>query len=130
MSSERLGYLLVDHGSRRERANALLEEVAALVRNRLGADAIVEAGHMEIATPSFAEAFAKCVERGATKVVVHPFMLAPGRHVSEDLPRLAIDAARTHEGVTFVMAAPLGKHDGIIDAVIDRFQAALVSDEA
>ena len=130
MSSERLGYLLVDHGSRRERANALLEEVAALVRSRLGPDSIVEAGHMEIATPSLAEAFAKCVERGATKVVVHPFMLAPGRHVSEDLPRLAADAASAHEGVSFVIAAPLGKHDGVIDAVMDRCRAALVSDQA
>ena len=130
MSSERLGYLLVDHGSRRERANALLDDVATLVRNRLGSNAIVEAGHMEIATPSFADAFAKCVERGATKIVVHPFMLAPGRHVSEDLPRLASDAASAHEGVSFVMAAPLGKHEGVIDAVMDRCRAALGSDEA
>ena len=130
MEQQRQGYVLVDHGSRRARANALLEEVATLVSDRLGPEAIVEAAHMEIATPTLADAFAKCVERGATKIVVHPFMLAPGKHVSEDLPRLAADAANAHEGVLFVMAEPLGKHDGVIDAVMDRCRAALTQSEA
>lgn len=119
--------LLVDHGSRREKANALLEEVAALVRERLGPGSIVEPAHMEIAGPTIAEAFARCVSQGATTIVVHPFMLAPGRHVSEDLPRLVAEAAEQHEGVAFVMAAPLGSHPGVIDAVVERCQSATES---
>ncbi len=130
MEHERHGYVLVDHGSRREHANALLEEIATLMSERLGPGAIVEAAHMEIATPTLADAFAKCVARGATKIVVHPFMLAPGKHVREDLPRLAADAANAHRGVAFVLAEPLGKHDGVIDAVMDRCHAALTASEA
>jgi len=117
--------LLVDHGSRRTEANALLDEVAARVKQRLGAGSIVEPAHMEIADPTIAQGFARCIEQGATTVVVHPFMLAPGRHVTEDLPRLVAEAAELHDGVAFTMAAPLGSHAGIIDAVIDRCQAAL-----
>jgi sirohydrochlorin ferrochelatase len=115
--------LLVDHGSRRAEANELLDEVAALVRQRLGAGSVVEPAHMEIAEPTIARAFTRCVEQGATRVVVHPFMLAPGRHVTEDLPRLVAEAAAPHDGVTFAMAAPLGSHAGVIDAVVDRCQA-------
>jgi len=117
--------LLVDHGSRRAEANALLDEVAALVKQRLGAGSIVEPAHMEIADPTIAQGFTRCVEQGATTVVIHPFMLAPGRHVTEDLPRLIAEAAEPHDGVAFAMAAPLGSHGGVIDAVIDRCQAAL-----
>lgn len=117
--------LLVDHGSRRAEANALLHQVAALVKQRLGAGSIVEPSHMEIAAPTIAQGFARCVEQGATTVVIHPFMLAPGRHVTDDLPRLVAEAAQPHVGVAFAMAAPLGSHAGIIDAVIDRCQAAL-----
>jgi sirohydrochlorin ferrochelatase len=116
---------LVDHGSRRAEANALLDEVAALVKQRLGAGSIVEPAHMEIAEPTIAQAFTRCVEQGATTVVVHPFMLAPGRHVTEDLPRLVAEAAQPHVGVAFAMAASLGSHVGVIDAVLDRCQAAL-----
>jgi sirohydrochlorin ferrochelatase len=117
--------LLVDHGSRRAPANELLDEVAALVRRRLGAGSIVEPAHMEIAEPTIAQGFTRCVEQGATMVIVHPFMLAPGRHVTEDLPRLIAEAAEAHDGVAFAIAAPLGSHTGVIDAVLGRCQAAL-----
>jgi sirohydrochlorin ferrochelatase len=116
---------LIDHGSRRSEANALLDEVVALVENRLGPDAIVEPAHMEIAEPTIAQGFARCVARGAMMIVVHPFMLAPGRHVTADLPRLLGDVAEHHDGVTFVMASPLGSHPGIIEAIVDRCRVAL-----
>ncbi|MGB8332320.1 MAG: CbiX/SirB N-terminal domain-containing protein [Polyangiales bacterium] len=118
-------FLLIDHGSRRAEANQLLDEVAALVRQRLGPGAVVEPAHMEIAEPTVAQGFARCVALGATAVIAHPFMLAPGRHVSEDLPRLLAEAAAAHEGVGFVMAAPLGSHAGVIDAVVERCRAAI-----
>lgn len=124
-TGERPAVLLIDHGSRRAAANTLLGEVAALVKERLGAKSIVEPAHMELAEPTIAEGFARCVAQGATKVVVHPFMLAPGRHVTEDLPRLVAEAAAGHPGVRFSMAAPLGSHSGVVDAVIERCQSAL-----
>jgi sirohydrochlorin ferrochelatase len=118
-------YLLIDHGSRRAEANALLEEVVRRVRSRMGDDAVVEGAHMEIAAPDIARGFARCVEQGATTVVVHPFMLAPGRHVQEDLPRMIAEAASSHVGVDFVLAAPLGAHEGVIDAALDRVREAI-----
>ncbi|MBT8451170.1 MAG: hypothetical protein KJO40_04295 [Deltaproteobacteria bacterium] len=128
-TGERTAVLLIDHGSRRAAANTLLGEVAALVKERLGATSIVEPAHMELAEPTIAEGFASCVAQGATEVVVHPFMLAPGRHVTEDLPRLVAEAAARHRGVRFSMAAPLGSHAGVIDAVIERCQSALADFE-
>jgi sirohydrochlorin ferrochelatase len=127
--SGRRAFLLIDHGSRRAEANALLDEVATLVKSRLGSEVIVERAHMEIAEPSIAQGFARCVAQGASTIVVHPFMLAPGRHVTQDLPRLVGEAARGHEGVTFVIAPPLGSHDGIIEAVIERCRGALARAE-
>jgi sirohydrochlorin ferrochelatase len=117
--------LLIDHGSRRAEANALLNEVVNRVKARIGEGAIVEPAHMEIAEPTIAQGFARCVQQGASIIVAHPFMLAPGRHVQEDLPRLVAEAAASYQGVQFVLAPPLGSHDGIIDAVVERCGAAL-----
>lgn len=128
-TGERAALLLIDHGSRRAAANAMLDEVAALVKQRLGAESIVEPAHMEVAEPTVADGFARCVEQGATTVVVHPFMLSPGRHVTEDLPRLVAEAAARHQGVRFSMSAPLGSHPGVIDAVIERCRSALPDSE-
>lgn len=120
-------FLLIDHGSRRKEANALLNDVVSQVKARIGEGAIVEPAHMEIAEPTIAQGFARCVEQGASIIVAHPFMLAPGRHVREDLPRLVAEAAESHQGVRFVLAGPLGAHHGVIDAVVERCGSALAA---
>ncbi len=112
-------YVLVDHGSRESAANALLDDVADEVRRRLPGATVV-AAHMELAEPSLADAIERCVAGGAREVVVHPYFLGPGRHSTEDIPRLAREAAERHPGVQVRVTEPLGLHDGLVDAVCDR----------
>ena len=112
--------LLIDNGSRRADANASLEEVAALLRGRVPAGVIVEHAHMELAEPTIAQAFARCVSAGATHVIAHPYMLAAGRHATEDIPRLVADAARAHPGVSHNTTAPLGLHPLLADIILAR----------
>lgn len=111
--------VLVDHGSREPEANALLDAVAERLRARLP-ERTVRVAHMELAGPSLAEAIDACVAEGARAVRVHPYFLAPGRHASRDIPRLAKDAAARHPGVEISVTPPLGVHDGIVDAVLER----------
>ena len=117
MSAEAI--LLIDHGSREPAANAVVEEIAAALRARLPGR-LVEVAHLELAPPGFAEAVARCVERGARELVVQPFFLAPGRHSAQDVPRLAAEAAKRHPGVSIRVAEPLGAHPALVEAVLDR----------
>ena len=57
-------------------------------------------------------------------VIAHPFMLAAGLHASETIPELVRAAAEKHEGVRVELAAPLGAHPGLADAVVARYDAA------
>ena len=111
--------LIVDHGSRRDEANSQLERVAELVRER-APGRIVEIAHMELASPSIAEGVARCALRGATQIVVHPYMLAPGRHSALDLPELARRAAGEVSGVLVRVSEPLGAHEKIAEVVLER----------
>jgi len=115
--------VLVDHGSRRAEANAVVEEVAAALRERLGG-AVVEVAHLELAPPDVGEAVARCVARGAAEVLVQPFFLAPGRHGASDLAALAAAAAARHPGVSVRVGEPLGAHPRVVDAVLDRISGA------
>lgn len=111
--------LLVDHGSRRDEANAHLHVVAREVQAR-APDARVAIAHMELAEPTIAQGIASCVAAGASEIIVHPFFLSPGRHSLEDIPRMAEQAALEHPGVVVRTSAPLGLHRGLIDALLDR----------
>jgi len=111
--------LLVDHGSRRAAANEMLAEVAALVR-ALAPTLHVEVAHMELAEPTIANAFARCVAAGATEVVAFPYMLGAGRHATEDVPRLVAEAAAAHPGVAHRVTGPLGVHRKLAEVVLER----------
>ena len=121
---DQLGLIVVDHGSRREASNDALELV---VESFVSATdyAIVEPAHMELSEPSIAHAFGRCVDRGAKLVVVHPFFLLPGRHWDQDIPALVEAAASKHEGVRWLVTAPLGTHPMMARIMDDRVRHCL-----
>jgi len=115
--------LLVDHGSRRAEANAVLEGVADQVRRR-APDSIVEIAHLEIADPDIFEGIDACVQKGATQIVVHPYFLGPGRHTTEDIPAQVERAGERHPTVRIRISEALGGHAALIDAILDRVSDA------
>ncbi len=119
-----IGVILVDHGSRRAEANAMLIEVARAFAESSGAS-IVEPAHMELASPDIAEAFARCVARGAKRVVIHPYFLSPGRHSTTDIPELARAAAMAHPGVSYSVTEPLGLDPRMCEVILRRIHDAL-----
>jgi sirohydrochlorin ferrochelatase len=120
-SVPRTGIIIVDHGSRRGESNVMLERVVELFAQRFEAKyEIVEPAHMELAEPSIATSYAKCVERGATRVVVCPFFLGPGKHWTQDIPRLTAEAASKFPGTTYHVAQTLGIDDLILDLLDKR----------
>lgn len=111
--------LLVDHGSRRGEANAVLQELAARLRTRLP-DRIVAFAHMDLAEPTVAQGIAECIARGASEIVVHPYFLAPGSHSMDDIPRLARAALESHPQVRLRITPALGVHEKLVDVVLER----------
>ncbi len=115
------GIIIVDHGSRRAESNAMLEEVASLFAKRFAEKyEIVEPAHMELAEPSIASAYAKCVSRGATRIVVCPFFLGPGKHWTQDIPALTAEASKQFPETNYHVTMPLGIDDLILELLEKR----------
>lgn len=115
--------ILIDHGSRVDEANRLLEKVAHRL-TQAGDYRIVEIAHMELAPPTLADAFDACVKRGAVRVIITPFFLAMGRHMTEDIPRMAREAAAAHPEVQWILAEPLLLDERIVQVLLDRAKEA------
>jgi len=111
--------VLVDHGSRSPAANAQLEEAAALLRARLPGR-MVRCAHLELAAPSLPQAIDGCAAEGARQVTIALWFLSAGRHGAGDIPRLAAEARARHPHIAIQVAAPLGAHPGLIEALLTR----------
>ncbi len=122
------GVVVVGHGSRREEANEDVRHAARQIRARAGLS-LVEPAFLEIVRPTIDEAFTRCVESGATHVIVHPYFLSPGRHARGDIPVEVRSAASRHVGVTYQLTEPLAAHRLVIEASIERIrETASLSD--
>lgn len=99
----------------------MLEQVARLFAARFASQfSIVEPAHMELCEPSIATAYAACVKRGATRIVVAPFFLSFGKHWTRDIPSLLSQAAAAFPGTEYRLAEPLGMDDLILDLLHKR----------
>ncbi|WVZ60926.1 hypothetical protein U9M48_010882 [Paspalum notatum var. saurae] len=116
--------VIVDHGSRRQESNLMLNDFVDMFRARTGYR-IVEPAHMELAEPTIKDAFGKCVQQGASRVIVSPYFLSPGRHWKQDIPALAAEASKEHSNIPYIVSAPLGLHELMVDVMNDRIKYCL-----
>ena len=85
---------------------------------------IVEVGYLNYSEPPFTQAVESVVAAGATRVVVTPYFLAPGKFVTVDLPQ-AVKAARVaHSSIEFVESEAIGYDERLADALIDSARHA------
>jgi sirohydrochlorin ferrochelatase len=116
-----LGVMVVAIGSSNLAANARTSKVAA----RLAAGTRWAGATTAFATrpeASVARAADRLRRRGARRLVIAPWFLAPGR-ITDGVSNFARDNA-------IPMAAPLGAHRLVAETVLDRYDEALAEDAA
>jgi sirohydrochlorin ferrochelatase len=120
--------LLIAHGSRRAAANADLEQLAGDV-SRQGGYAIVETAYLELAEPDIPAGVRRCIERGARRVLMLPYFLSAGVHVSSDLEEHRQSLAAEFPSAEFVLCPHLGLHPLMTQIVLDRLQGGRATDQ-
>ena len=150
-NEEKVGIVLVDHGSRAKSSNEQLERFAEMFEMMYGSTIgdyssddddsnnskerkyEVEPAHMELASPSIADAFRELIEtKNCRKIVVAPFFLSPGRHVKEDIPRLVEEVAEEYRGkyeLEYMVAAPIALHPLMTTIIHERVEKCLEVNE-
>lgn len=114
------GILLIDHGSRRDAANDMMDCMANLVQAMAGPDVVVRYAHMELAEPSIAAGVRQCVSAGATELIVFPYMLSPGKHSTGDIPRMVAAAAAEFPALLVRVTSAFGVHEKLGELILGR----------
>ncbi len=120
------GLVLVAHGSRRAAANVEVAELARQVALQAGARyGVVTHGFLEMAEPSIPDAIQQAIDAGATEVVVVPYFLSAGRHVTEDIPRQVRRKQADCSAVRMTIAPYLGALATIPDLLLKLASGSL-----
>jgi precorrin-8X/cobalt-precorrin-8 methylmutase len=118
--------ILVGHGSPKEDANNV-EAIGSLLHRMIHPDCrdrCVRTAYLQFTGPDIAATIDACAAEGAQRIVVHPFFLYAGMHVTKDIPALIAEARKRHPGVDIVYSAPLGVHEHLARVVLERIGSA------
>ncbi|BDH80207.1 MAG TPA: sirohydrochlorin nickelochelatase [Methanothermobacter sp.] len=132
----KIGVLLVGHGSRLPYGEKVIKELARLYKMEV--EYPVAVGFMNISKPTIPEAIKRLSQKGVKKIIVTPVFLAHGVHTKHDIPHiLGIDDGKgdehshehQHEKIDFdgeiIYTEPLGADPRIVEIIKDRVSSAL-----
>ncbi len=113
--------LIVSHGSRRHASNeeviSLANIVHPLIETKFN---LVTVAFLELAKPSTLEGINQCIDQGAKQILVVPYFLAAGLHVSKHIPKIIEQARNTHKEVTIELAGHIGGSDYMAQLLADH----------
>jgi len=113
--------IITAHGSRLDESNkevaTLAEEVEALAEDHFD---FVRCAFLQFTHPQFGTVVAGLAAEGVTQIVVFPYFIAAGSHVSRDIPTLIEKAARENPGIEFALTPHLGSVKGMKGFILEE----------
>jgi precorrin-8X/cobalt-precorrin-8 methylmutase len=126
--SPKKAVLLLGHGSPVREANRVLRDVARSIQAS-GGYASVQPAFLQFEEPDFHAALDLIAREGAREVIITPYFLYRGSHITNDVPRLIEEAKKRHPGINLTLAPTLGFHTKLVDVAIERIEEAEGGDE-
>ena len=118
--------IIAAHGSRKKDADLQILELTARIRARLQEcfDRI-EPAFLQFSKPALEHILEELVLAGADRVVVFPFFISSGSHISSDIPKLINGARQKFPSTEFVLTRHLGIIEGLEELICREITAGL-----
>jgi len=101
--------IILGHGSRNTGADEAIRKVADGVK-QTGLFAVVEHAFLQYVPPTPQEALGRCLAQKVDRIVIVPFFLQAGAHMTRDIPELVSEARKAYPGVEIVVTDYVGAH--------------------
>ncbi len=118
--------ILIGHGSPKKDANNI-ELAGRLLHSAIHPNCnnnCVKVAYLQFAEPEISDAIKECVESGAKRIIIHPYFLSSGMHVTKDIPEIIKEAEEMYPDREFIYTEPLGIHEKLVHVVMERIHAA------
>lgn len=115
--------LLVAHGSRREASNEEVREITKQIRKQASDKFLkIECAFLELAEPSIPQGIDSCINGDVDELVVFPYFLSAGRHVSMDIPEIVMEKQQEYSDKSIEIVTHLGAIDGVAGLILGCFE--------
>ena len=115
------GVVVLGHGSRLKKANALIPNIIDGLKQSLGLFRIYPA-YLQLAKPDLGQSLEKLAKAGCRRIIIIPFFLFVGNHVSRDIPEIIEQEKKKYPDVRFIYTENLGEDSRIADIVADKIR--------
>jgi len=126
LKKDKAGIIILSHGSRLKQANASLGKTVRTIRRKTGLDAIAPA-YLQFCRPDLERSVKSIVAKGHRTVIIIPFFLFNGNHVTRDIPHIIEKEKEKYPEVNFIYTKNLGEDTRISDIVADMIEEAVGS---
>ncbi len=119
--------IIIGHGSPLKEANNL-KAVGRLLHSALHNGCkkdCVSVAYLQFGKPDLRECIRTAVDDGARKIIIHPYFLTSGMHVTKDIPMIIEEAKGLYPHVEFLYTEPLGFHERLVEIIKDRIKGYL-----
>jgi len=119
--------IIVGHGSTAADADGTAY-IADQLHSMLHADCkkdCVRVAYLQFMKPELKESLDNIAQEGINKIVIHPFFLSRGFHVTKNIPQIIENFQNTYPGIKVICTAPLGVHEKLAEVVLKRIKEAV-----
>jgi sirohydrochlorin ferrochelatase len=110
--------IILGHGSKNAGAGDALRRLVAEVK-KLGGHDVVEHAFLQYGKPTLEDALEHSARQKAGRIVVVPFFMQSGTHVTKGIPGLVNRARRRYPGIEIVVTDYAGGHPLMAKIVLD-----------
>ena len=105
----RTAVIILGHGSMSKNADTAIRAVVDDMK-RSGEFTVVEHAFLQYVPPTPLEVIERCVVQNVDRVVIVPFFLQAGAHVTRDIPELIEKARKQHRNIEIMVTDYVGAH--------------------
>jgi len=101
--------IILGHGSRSKNADTAIRAVVDGIK-RVSEFTVVEHAFLQYVPPTPQEVIERCVGQNVDRIVIVPFFLQAGAHVTRDIPELIEKARKRHPEIEIMVTDYVGAH--------------------
>jgi sirohydrochlorin ferrochelatase len=112
------GLVFVAHGSRNSISNQHIACLANAVKANIQEKyTYLNYGFLESAEPSISDAINQQIQIGMYEIVIFPYFLSNGNHVSQDIPAIIHVFQKKHPSIIFTILPVFGNYLGMASLI-------------